>query len=59
MNGPDGIELFHGYTYSGHPLACAAGLATLEVFQTEGVLENAQAVSDYFQEAAHCAACRT
>jgi beta-alanine--pyruvate transaminase len=53
MNGPDGIELFHGYTYSGHPLACAAGLATLEVFQTEGVLENAQAVSDYFQEAAH------
>jgi beta-alanine--pyruvate transaminase len=53
MNGPDGIELFHGYTYSGHPLACAAGLASLEVFQTEGVLENAQAVSDYFQEAAH------
>ncbi|MFX8347198.1 aminotransferase class III-fold pyridoxal phosphate-dependent enzyme, partial [Acinetobacter baumannii] len=39
MNGPDGIELFHGYTYSGHPLACAAGLASLEVFQTEGVLE--------------------
>ena len=53
MNGPDGIELFHGYTYSGHPLACAAGLASLDVFQTEGVLENAQAVSDYFQEAAH------
>jgi beta-alanine--pyruvate transaminase len=50
---PAGIELFHGYTYSGHPLACAAGLASLEVFQTEGVLENAQAVADYFQEAAH------
>ncbi|MBP0598192.1 aspartate aminotransferase family protein [Herbaspirillum sp. LeCh32-8] len=53
MNGPDGIELFHGYTYSGHPLACAAGLASLDVFQQEGVLEHAQSVSDYFQDAAH------
>src|SRR5881392_809280 len=33
MQGPDGIELFHGYTYSGHPLACAAGLGTLETFE--------------------------
>ncbi|WDZ96015.1 aspartate aminotransferase family protein [Herbaspirillum sp. WKF16] len=53
MNGPDGIELFHGYTYSGHPLACAAGLASLDVFEQEGVLEHAQSVSDYFQDAAH------
>ena len=34
-----GIELFHGYTYSGHPLACAAGLATLEVYEDEGLLD--------------------
>ncbi|KAF1043488.1 MAG: Beta-alanine--pyruvate aminotransferase [Herbaspirillum frisingense] len=53
MSGPDGIELFHGYTYSGHPLACAAGLASLDVFEQEGVLDNAKAVSDYFQDAAH------
>lgn len=53
MHGPDGIELFHGYTYSGHPLACAAGLASLEIFQQEGVLEHARSVSDYFQDAAH------
>ena len=32
------IELFHGYTYSGHPLAMAAGLATLDVYQEEGQL---------------------
>jgi len=39
MNGPDHlIELFHGYTYSGHPLACAAGLATLDLYQQEGLL---------------------
>ena len=36
MAGPAGVELFHGYTYSGHPLACAAGLATLEVYAEEG-----------------------
>jgi beta-alanine--pyruvate transaminase len=53
MSGPDGIELFHGYTYSGHPLACAAGLASLDVFEQEGVLEHAKSVSDYFQDAAH------
>jgi beta-alanine--pyruvate transaminase len=39
MQGPDHlIELFHGYTYSGHPLACAAGLATLDIYQREGLL---------------------
>ncbi|ASU36978.1 aspartate aminotransferase family protein [Herbaspirillum sp. meg3] len=53
MHGPDGIELFHGYTYSGHPLACAAGLASLDIFEQDGILEHAQSVSDYFQEAAH------
>jgi beta-alanine--pyruvate transaminase len=53
MNGPDGIELFHGYTYSGHPLACAAGLASLDIFEQDGILEHANGVADYFQEAAH------
>ena len=33
MQGPAGIELFHGYTYSAHPIACAAGLATLEIYR--------------------------
>src|SRR6185312_8387993 len=44
MDAPAGIELFHGYTYSGHPLACAASLATLEVFREQGILENAKAM---------------
>ena len=54
MTGPDhAIELFHGYTYSGHPLACAAGLATLDVYQEEGLFENAGALSSYWEDAAH------
>jgi beta-alanine--pyruvate transaminase len=51
MEGPAGIELFHGYTYSGHPLACAAALATLDVFREQGVLENAARMQPYFEEA--------
>ena len=51
MDAPPGIELFHGYTYSGHPLACAAALATLDVFAEQGVLENAVAIQPYFEEA--------
>src|SRR4029078_12148821 len=40
MSGPEsGIELFHGNTYSGHPLACAAGLATLALYRDEGLFE--------------------
>jgi beta-alanine--pyruvate transaminase len=42
MQGPDGIELFHGYTYSAHPTACAAGLAALDIYQREGVLSRAK-----------------
>ncbi len=39
MTGPEGpIELFHGYTYSAHPVACAAGLATLDIYKDEGLL---------------------
>ena len=42
------IELFHGYTYSGHPAACAAGLATMEIFAREKLFERAAELSDYF-----------
>ncbi|HTI62580.1 MAG TPA: aspartate aminotransferase family protein [Gemmatimonadaceae bacterium] len=48
-----GIELFHGYTYSGHPLAAAAGLATLDVYRTEGLFERAASLEDYFGDAVH------
>jgi beta-alanine--pyruvate transaminase len=42
MDGADApIELFHGYTYSAHPLACAAGLATLETYQEDGLFARA------------------
>lgn len=51
--GPAGIELFHGYTYSGHPLACAASLASLKVFKEEKVLEHAQSMSAYWEDALH------
>jgi len=54
MNGPDhAIELFHGYTYSGHPVACAAALATLDTYEEEGLFERAKDLSDYWQEAVH------
>ena len=48
-----GIEFFHGYTYSGHPLACAAGLATLGVYRDEGLFERAASLAPYFEEAVH------
>jgi beta-alanine--pyruvate transaminase len=47
------IELFHGYTTSGHPLACAAGLATLDVYREEGLFERAAELSPYWEEAMH------
>ena len=50
---PAGIELFHGYTYSGHPLATAAGLATLELYRTEGLFERARALAPAWEEAVH------
>ena len=53
MNGPDGIELFHGYTYSGHPVGCAAGLATLDVYRDEGLLTRAATLSDDWAAAMH------
>lgn len=46
---PDGaIELFHGYTYSGHPAACAAALATLDIYENENLFARAKEMSDYF-----------
>ena len=48
-----GIELFHGYTYSGHPLAAAAGLASLETYHEEGLFERARAMSEPFADAVH------
>jgi beta-alanine--pyruvate transaminase len=49
----DGIELFHGYTYSGHPLAAAAGLATLDLYKSEGIFEHAASLHGYWEEAVH------
>lgn len=45
------IEFFHGYTYSAHPAACAAGIATMEIFEREGLFEKAAALAPYFAEA--------
>ncbi|HFB97849.1 MAG TPA: aminotransferase class III-fold pyridoxal phosphate-dependent enzyme, partial [Bryobacterales bacterium] len=54
MNGPEHmIELFHGYTYSGHPLACAAGLATLDVYEEEGLLTRARELEKAWEDAIH------
>ncbi|WP_439817656.1 aspartate aminotransferase family protein [Zavarzinia sp. CC-PAN008] len=54
MNGPEGtIELFHGYTYSGHPLACAAALATLDVYRDEGLFERAAEMAPKWEAALH------
>jgi beta-alanine--pyruvate transaminase len=52
MNGPDNaIELFHGYTYSAHPLACAAGLATLDVYREDNLFQRANDLAPYWEEA--------
>ena len=54
MTGPvTAIEMPHGYTYSGHPLACAAGLATLDVYAEEGLLTRAAELWPYWEEQAH------
>ena len=47
------VEFFHGYTYSGHPLACAAGLAALEVYRTEGLFERARSLEPVLADAMH------
>lgn len=54
MTGPEHlIELFHGYTYSGNPIASAAGIATLDTYREEGLFERAAELESYWQEALH------
>ncbi len=53
MECPAGIELFHGYTYSGHPLACAAAIATIDVFKEQNILEHASSMQAYWADAVH------
>jgi len=54
MDGPENaIELFHGYTYSAHPVACAAGLATLGIYEREGLLSRAADLASYWEDAVH------
>ena len=54
MQGPENaIELFHGYTYSAHPIACAAGIATQRIYRDEGLLTRALEIGDYWADAVH------
>lgn len=54
MVGPENaIELFHGYTYSGNPAACAAGLATLDIYAREGLLTRGAELAAYWEDAMH------
>lgn len=54
MNGPEWmIDLFHGYTYSGHPVACAAALGTLDTYTDEGLLTRAAELAPYWEERVH------
>ncbi len=50
---PAGIELFHGYTYSGHPLASAAAIATIDLYRAEDLPGRARAIEGYWEDAAH------
>ena len=50
---PKDIDLFHGYTYSAHPLAAAALIATLDVYMEDGLFGHAQEMSQYWEEAFH------
>jgi len=54
MTGPESqIELFHGYTYSAHPVACAAGLATLDIYKDEGLLTRGAKFTEHWRDALH------
>ena len=54
MQGPENlIELFHGYTYSGHPVACAAGLATLDIYAREGLLTRGAELATLWADTLH------
>jgi len=54
MKGPEyAVEFFHGYTYSAHPLACAAALATLDLYEGEQIFANARSLEETFADAVH------
>lgn len=54
LEGPEYVaELMHGYTYSGHPLAAAAAIGTLDTFEQEGILDNAKKIMQPFEDAIH------
>lgn len=54
MHGPsEQIEFFHGYTYSGHPLAATAAVATIDLYEQEGLFERSKELAPYFEEAVH------
>ncbi|MEO6079422.1 MAG: aspartate aminotransferase family protein [Steroidobacteraceae bacterium] len=54
MVGPEAaVELFHGYTYSSHPTACAAGIATLDIYEREGIFERVKTLAPYWENAVH------
>ena len=54
MKGPEHVvELFHGYTYSAHPLACAAGLATLDIYRDEGLFQRVLKIESAWADAIH------
>jgi beta-alanine--pyruvate transaminase len=54
MTGPaNAIEFYHGYTYSGHPLAAAAAVATLDLFESEALFERCASLAQYWEDAAH------
>ncbi len=54
MTGPSAdIDLYHGYTYSGHPVACAAALATIGIYEREGLPQRAAELAPYWEERAH------
>lgn len=55
-NAPDAIEFFHGYTYSGHPLASAAAMATLDVYEDEQLFERSRKLAPVFEDALHALA---
>ena len=54
MNGPENaVELFHGYTYSAHPLACAAASAVLDIYKNDGLFQRAADLSKYWEDGVH------
>ncbi|AZV21254.1 MAG: aminotransferase class III-fold pyridoxal phosphate-dependent enzyme [Mesorhizobium sp.] len=54
MTGPEHmIEFFHGYTYSGNPIACAAALGTLDTYKEEGLLTRGEELAPYWEDALH------